>query len=125
MGEYFKAHGKIADRFCDPFDLRKGKFAGKHDPGKTLPIGPAHPFGIVDRELGRCMQDKAGDNLPGNGGEARVLDKDGIGPQRIQADKVSGSTGELPVVDQRVDRYVDPDSPCMINESFCVARILK
>ena len=92
---------------------RKGRVPGQAPPGRTPVMRPPHTLSVVDGELGRGMERKAGHNLPGERRDAGVLHQHGIDSHCVQTDKVPRDTGEFPVMDQRVDRHVDPHAPGM------------
>ena len=83
MCENFETDTGIRGCPCNRFYFGKGEFPGKHHPGKSLLMRPPHALRVVDRELGRGVEDKAGHDLPGERRNPGVLHEHGIDPGAV------------------------------------------
>ena len=110
MGKDFEADTALPRLIRNAADFGKREFAGEDDPGKSHCGSPAHAPGIVDGHLGRGMERKSGYHLACQGGKTCILDEDRVRPDRVEPEQVVHGVSQFPVVDEGVDRDVDPDA---------------
>src|SRR5208337_2449444 len=109
VGKDFQADPGIFCLVCNAGDFLKGELPGQHYPREPLSRGPSYAVRVVDGQLGGGMEDEARHNLPGKHSDTGVLDEDRVDTDRPEPYQVLKYPGKLPVVDERVDRNIDPD----------------
>ena len=90
-------------------DLRKREFAGEDNPGEPLLRCPEHAIGVMDGHLGGGMEGEVRDDLPCERSDTGVLHEHGINTGCIKPDQVFRDPFEFAVVDEGIDRDIDPD----------------
>ena len=94
-------------------DFCKGEFAGEDNPGEPLLCRPEDAFGVMDGHLGGGMDREVRDDLPCQRGDPDILHQHRINTGCIQPDEIVRNPLEFAVMDERIDRDIDPDTPGM------------
>jgi hypothetical protein len=113
MGEDLKPDTGLSCLLCDRPDLIKREFTGKNNPGETLLRSPENTVSVMDGHLGGGMEGKVRDDLPCQRSDPGILHKNSVDTDRIKPDEVVCNSFQFAVVDERIDRDIDPDPPGM------------